>query len=292
MKTLCIGEILWDIFPDKKVWGGAPVNFIFHTAQMGADATAYSAIGDDELGRSILTATKDCGINLIAPSVDYPTGKVDIIVDKDGDATYRFNDNCAWDHIPASLELRNLSANADLIAFGSLAQRSAISRATIFEALIYRKPECKVLFDANLRQNFYSTEIIQKSLEECDFLKVNEKELPIICDLLGVPKEDLINRFNIELIILTLGPQGSHIISKDQSTKMAATPCQIVDTVGAGDSFTANFIINYLQGMSILEAQKLASNVAAYVCGHTGANVPIPEELRPTLKLKQPMAVN
>ncbi|EDM28142.1 fructokinase [Lentisphaera araneosa HTCC2155] len=282
MKTLCIGEILWDVFPDKKVWGGAPANFIFHTVQMGAEAAAYSAVGDDELGREITRAIKDCGINLKAPTTDHPTGVVDITLNKDGSANYQFNADCAWDHIALSSELINLSSNADLIAFGSLAQRSEQSRQTIYEALRHRKSCCKVLFDINLRQNFYSEEVILKSLNECDFLKLNEEELPIICDLLNIEEAELSDSFNLELIILTLGEEGSTIISQNETSIMSASPCELVDTVGAGDSFTACFIINYLQGMPIKDAQKQASDMAAYVCSHSGATVELPAKLKLT----------
>lgn len=280
MNTLCIGEILWDIFPDKKVWGGAPANFIFHTAQMGANAAAYSAVGNDDLGKEISQAVKECGINLKAPMLEYPTGVVDITLNEDGSANYEFNSNCAWDYIPLSAELINLSSSADLIAFGSLAQRSEESRKTIYEALRHRKSSCKVLFDINLRQNFYTVEIIRESLNQCDFLKLNEEELPIICDLLKIDKNDILSTFNIELMILTLGSEGSSIISKNETSTMSASPCELVDTVGAGDSFTACFIINYLLGMPIKAAQKLASDAAAHVCSHSGATVELPPELK------------
>jgi fructokinase len=280
MQTLSIGEILWDIFPDKKVWGGAPANFIFHTAQMGAQASAYSAVGNDELGKEISESIEVCGINLWAPIVDYPTGLVNITLNEDGSANYQFNLDCAWDHIPLSAELINLSTHADLIAFGSLSQRSEESRKTIYEALGHRKPSCKVLFDINLRQSFYNSELIKRSLNECDFLKLNEEELAIVCDVLKVDKDELLEVFNLELIILTLGAEGSSIISQNSLSTLPASPCKIVDTVGAGDSFTASFIVNYLQGMSIKNAQKLASDVAAYVCSHSGATVDLPLEFK------------
>jgi fructokinase len=280
LQTLSIGEILWDIFPDKKVWGGAPANFIFHTAQMGAQAAVYSAVGDDALGREITQLIKACGINLSAPIVDYPTGVVDITLNEDGSANYKFNTDCAWDHIPLNAKLINLCSNADLIAFGSLAQRSEESRKTIFEALRHRRPSCKVLFDINLRQDFYDLDIITRSLNECDILKLNEEEITIVCDLLRLSEDEVLEVFNLDLIILTLGAEGSSIISKNTVSHLPASPCEIVDTVGAGDSFTAYFIINYLQGMPIKEAQKLASDVAAYVCSHSGATVELPQKFK------------
>ena len=280
LKALCIGEILWDIFPDKKVWGGAPANFIFHTSQHGVKSTAYTAVGNDENGREIVREAEKCGINLVAKKVNFPTGVVNISVDSKGVASYEFNQDCAWDHIPFTEELESLCKDADLITFGSLAQRSEISRKTIFEGLKLRKPSCKVLFDVNLRQSFYSKEIILKSLKEADFLKLNEDEIVVFKELLGFDLPDLMERFGLELIIFTLGAEGSQIISKNGTFNCPADKCNIVDTVGAGDSFTATFIIHYLKGVSIPAAQKAATKIAAYVCEHSGATVSIPNELK------------
>lgn len=280
IKALCIGELLWDVFPDKKVWGGAPVNFIYHIAQFGAEATAFTAVGNDELGKEIVSEAQKSQIKLIAEKVNTPTGVVNISTNKQGVANYSFNENCAWDHIPFTDKLKNLSTEADLITFGTLAQRSAVSRKTILKALKFRKAECKVLFDINLRQNFYSKEIIETSLNEADFLKLNEEEVQVLYDLLKLNLHEIQKKYKLELIILTLGPNGSQVKTIGETYNCLAYPCNIVDTVGAGDSFTACFIFNYLNGMSIPESQELASKVAAYVCEHKGATVPVPERLR------------
>jgi fructokinase len=286
IKTLCIGEILWDIFPDKKVWGGAPANFIFHTAQFGADAHAVTAIGDDELGHELIDSVEKTGINLQYSMLNKPTGVVNITLDKDGSANYTFNKDCAWDHIPFTAELERLSSQADLLCFGSLAQRSIVSEESIFKSLASRKATAKVLFDINLRQQFYTKEIIHKSLMQADFLKLNEDEEIILKKMFGKDLEDLQSDYNLELIILTLGADGSRIMKKGDFFDCPAAPCKIIDTVGAGDSFTACFIINYLNGVDIAPAQKLASRVASYVCEHKGATVEIPEILKPNLKQK------
>ncbi len=280
MYTLCIGEILWDRFPNKKVWGGAPANFIFHTAQMGANATAYSAVGDDALGKELSEAIQACGINLIAPVVEQATGVVDISLNPDGSANYKFNDDCSWDHIPQSTELLTLSRQADLIAFGSLAQRHPVSRETIFAALANKKESAKVLFDINLRQNFYTKEIIENSISHCDFLKLNEEELSIIEKLTGLSLEQIIVKYDLELVLFTLGEEGSRIITGGKTYTQAASPTQLVDTVGAGDSFTASFVINYMNGVPVEEAQKIASDVSAFVCSHSGATVELPDQYK------------
>ncbi len=280
IKALCIGELLWDIFPDKKVWGGAPANFIFHTAQFGADATAYTAVGNDELGKELVQAALKTDIKLSAQVVDFPSGVVNVNVDEQGIAHYEFNSNCAWDQIPFTDELKQLSSEADLITFGTLAQRSQTSRQTILNALKIRKSSAKVLFDINLRQNFYSKEIIEESLNEADFLKLNEEEVLVLYDFLKLNLNEIQQKYKLELIILTLGANGSQIKTIEKTYDCQASYCNIVDTVGAGDSFTACFIINYLKGVSIPQAQELASKVAAYVCEHSGATISIPDHLK------------
>lgn len=280
IKTLCIGEILWDIFPDRKVWGGAPANFIFHTAQFGADATVFTAVGDDSLGEELINIATQSGVKLIAERVQYPTGIVNISVDCEGLPKYSFNENNAWDHIPATPSLLKLSKEADLICFGTLAQRNLNSRNTILQALDSRKADSKVLFDINLRQNFYSKEVIEQSLLYTDFLKLNEDEVLVIQELTGKTLSSLITEFKLDLIILTLGADGSKIITPSKEFQCPATKCDVVDTVGAGDSFTACFIMNYLVGVEIGTAQQLASAAAAYVCEHKGATTPIPDKFK------------
>ena len=207
---------------------------------------------------------------------------MNIKVSSDGIASYSFNENCAWDHIPFTPELQNLCKNADLISFGTLAQRSETSKQTILKALSSRKTSAKVLFDINLRQDFYSKEIIEHSLAHSDFLKLNEEEVIVIQELTGKNLQELIADFKLELVILTLGPEGSQILTGSKEYHCAATKCNIIDTVGAGDSFTACFIMNYLNGVEIGEAQKAASNTAAFVCEHKGATIPIPEKFKLT----------
>ncbi len=279
MNVLSIGEVLWDQFPDHKVWGGAPANFAFQAAQCGANASIFTAIGNDKLGDEIEKAVLDCGINLHAQKVSYPTGRVDITLDSTGAAEYTFNDNCAWDHIPFNDTLKQLSEQADLISFGSLAQRGAQSQNSIMQALSAAKASAKVLFDINLRQQFYTKEIIESSLKHADFLKLNEIEIGVITEMFNCDMKQLLNLFSLELIIYTCGGEGSQIMTHDQQYDCPASPCKVVDTVGAGDAFTAFFIYNYLNGVAITKAQEIASAAGAYVCERSGATVNMPNEL-------------
>ena len=277
---LSIGELLWDISPDKKILGGAPANFVFHARQFGSDATLFTALGNDQQGVELEETAIKAGIIMQSSRVSHPTGIADIFLNNEQVPTYKLNDNCAWDHIPLTNNLKIFAAKADLIVFGTIAQRNFESRNTIKKALKLSKPSSKILFDINLRLNFYTKEIIEESLSAANYLKLNDEEESVLQNLFNKNIEQIISDFNLELAILTLGPKGSKIITSNSMSECPAAKCKIVDTVGAGDSFTAFFIINYLKGMSISESQKKASKVAAYVCAHNGATVQIPKNLK------------
>ena len=280
VNILSIGEILWDIFPDKKILGGAPANFVFHARQFGSDATLFTALGNDQQGLELEEAAAKAGIIMHSSRVNHPTGTADIILNNEQEPTYKLNDNCAWDHIPLTNNLKRFAAKSDLIVFGSIAQRSFESRNTIKKALELSKYPSKILFDINLRLNFYTKEIIEESLSASNYLKLNDEEESVLKIIFNKNIGQIISDYNLELAILTLGPKGSRIITSNTVSECPSTKCEIIDTVGAGDSFTAFFIINYLNGMGIPESQKKASNVAAYVCAHNGATVQIPEYLK------------
>ena len=280
INIISIGEILWDIFPDKKILGGAPANFVFHARQFGSDATLFTALGNDQQGIELEENAVKAGIIMQSSRVSHPTGIADIFLNNEQVPTYKLNDNCAWDHIPLTNKLKKFAEKADLIVFGTIAQRNIESRNTIQEALKLSKSSSKILFDINLRLDFYSKEIIEESLNAANYLKLNDEEESVLQNLFNKNIEQIISDFNLELAILTLGPKGSKIITSNSMSECPAAKCKIVDTVGAGDSFTAFFIINYLKGMSISESQKKASKVAAYVCAHNGATVQIPKDLK------------
>jgi len=280
INILSIGELLWDIFPDKKILGGAPANFAFHARQFGSDATLFTALGNDQQGLELEETAAKAGIIMQSSRVSHPTGTADIILNNEQVPTYKLNDNCAWDHIPLTNNLKKFAAKADLIVFGTIAQRNFESRNTIKKALELSQAPSKILFDINLRLNFYTKEIIEDSLSAANYLKLNDEEESVLKIIFNKNIGQIISDFNLELAILTLGPKGSKIITSNSMSECPATKCEIIDTVGAGDSFTAYFIINYLNGMSIPESQKKASNVAAYVCAHNGATVQIPEYLK------------
>ena len=184
-----LGEALWDVLPDGKKLGGAPANFAYHAGQFGFDSVAVSAVGDDRLGDETLAALDDKGLKYMMPRVPYPTGTVQVTLDDDGIPTYDIRENVAWDNIPFTPELEALARDCRAVCWGSLAQRNVVSRDTIGKFLDTMPSDKGVLkiFDINLRQNFYTKEVISESVKRCNVLKINDEELVVIGRLFGCP---------------------------------------------------------------------------------------------------------
>lgn len=283
-----IGELLWDILPEVEKIGGAPVNFSYHVNQLGARAVAISTVGHDDRGKKALDLLQQAGLDIAGISVsdEYCTGYVNASLDKEGTAIYSFPDQVAWDHLSINEYAEDMRPQLNAVCYGSLAQRSAVSRRAILAFLDDLRPQTLRIFDVNIRQNFFSREILESSLNRTDILKMNEEELMIIAgmaDLKGPDKEllpALLARYDLEMVILTRGGSGSILITQDDFSEHRGVDTQIIDTIGAGDSFTAATIIGYLQGLSLDEINDSANQVAACVCSRKGAMVSLPEELR------------
>ena len=271
-----IGEILWDMLPSDKALGGAPANFAYHAARLGEEGWAVSAIGDDPLGHEILDVVNGKKLCHILSMTPQPTGTVDVKLDARGVPTYTIKEDVAWDNIPFTPEMEDLTRRADAVCFGSLVQRMA-SRASVVRFIRSMRSDALKVFDINLRQHYYSKEVIEESLRLSDILKINDEEIRTVADLLLLDGDDtaasraLIDRYGLRLVILTRGAQGSEVITAAEVIPQAAGKADIVDTVGAGDSFTAAFVVAYLRGDSLADAQRLASDTAAYVCSRKGA---------------------
>lgn len=283
-----MGEALWDVLPEGKKLGGAPANFAYHVSQFGLESRVVSAVGDDKLGNEILDNFRDKQLEGIIAKVPYPTGTVQVELDDAGVPCYDIKENVAWDNIPFSPELEALARRTRSVCFGSLAQRSIVSRETInrfLDAMPDGEGQCKI-FDINLRQGFYTKEVICHSLEKCNILKINDEELVAISRMFNYPGIDLqdkcwilLGKYNLKMLILTCGVNGSYVFTPGAVSFVETPKVEVADTVGAGDSFTATFVAAILHGKPVPEAHKLAVEASAYVCTQNGAMPRFPQEL-------------
>ena len=288
MKNIIVGlgEILWDLLPGGKVLGGAPANFAYQTSQFGFEGYAVSAIGKDALGDEIIESLSSKSLNHKIERVDFPTGTVQVTLDGKGIPQYEICENVAWDNIPFTPEIEDLARKASTVCFGSLAQRSEVSQKTILRFLELLPEDALKVFDINLRQHFYSKEIIDNSLKHSNILKINDDEVVIVAELYGWNglKEaeicrKLVEMYNLKLVILTKGTNGSYVITSDDEFFRPTPKVTVADTVGAGDAFTAGFVTSLLKGKTIPEAHKTAVEVSAFVCTQHGAMPVLPDTL-------------
>lgn len=271
-----IGEILWDMLPSGKALGGAPANFAYHAMRLGEEGWAVSAVGNDALGREILDIVASKRLNNLIALSDKPTGTVEVELDARGVPTYNIMEDVAWDNIPFTPEMEELAKKADAVCFGSLVQRMS-SRDSVLRFVRAMRPDALKVFDINLRQHYYGREILEESLKLADILKINDEEIRIVAGMLGLGDDDaaacrsLIADYGLKLVILTRGAEGSEVITADEVIPQAVGQVDVVDTVGAGDAFTAAFVVTYLRGDPLADAQRLASETASYVCSRKGA---------------------
>ncbi|MFV0376663.1 MAG: carbohydrate kinase family protein [Mangrovibacterium sp.] len=272
-----IGELLWDVFPDHKQMGGAPCNFAYHVSRLGTDSLAISAIGHDELGDEIIRKLNAAGLHYDIQQLKHNTGIVQVTLSGDGIPQYEICQPVAWDFIGMKPEYTELAKAAKAICFGSLAQRSEVSRATIrqFSALV--PATALKIFDINLRQQFYSKTLIEESLNLCNVLKINDDEIKIVANMFELKGNDeqncktLLQQFNLKMVALTCGTNGSYLISPKETSYMETPKVQVADTVGAGDSFTAAMVVGLLAGKPLKEAHQMAVALSAFVCTQHGA---------------------
>ena len=279
MKNIIVGlgEILWDVFPERKILGGAPANFAYHISQFGFNGYAVSAIGKDLLGKEILDSLEQKGLNHLIESTNFPTGEVKVSVDNWGVPQYKICEGVAWDNIPFTPTLANLAKETQVVCFGSLAQRNEVSRATIHAFLDAMPKDSLKIFDINLRLHYYTKEVIEFSLEKAHILKINDEEVVKIAQLFGwegTEKEickQLLSKYQLDILILTKGTEGSWVLTPKEESFLPTPKITIADTVGAGDSFTAAFIASHLHGRCLVASHQLAVEVSAYVCQQHGA---------------------
>jgi len=283
LKVIAVGEIVWDMLPAGKQLGGAPLNFAFFSKELGAEAYAVSAIGNDVLGDETLAVASATGVNLdYLQRNNLPTSRVLISLDNEGVPQYEIVENVAWDALECPQMILDLVKDASVMCWGSLAQRSVTSRQSVLAMLSAAPKECVKVFDINIRQHYYSREVIETSLGYADILKLNEDELPLVASILGLsgPEHDivsqLIEKYALKYLVYTHGADFSEVFSATGEYSHVPTPkVRVVDTVGAGDSFTAVFVTSILQGLSMAESHARAVEVSAYVCTQNGAINPL-----------------
>ena len=279
-----LGELLWDLFPKGKQLGGAPANFAYITALLGDSGIVASRVGDDRLGQEALWHLKSSGLDVsrIQRDLSHPTGTVRVSVDSKGQPEYQITENVAWDFMEFSEDWISLARSAHAVCFGSLAQRNSVSRATIRSFLSALPSFAIVIFDVNLRQAYFTAEILRDSARHANVLKLNHEEFPRFLDLLecplkGTERSDisaarwLCREFGIRLVCVTRGPAGSALVTLDSHHEHPGFFVKIADTVGAGDAFTAALVHHALRGSSLATMNAAANRMGAWVASQEGA---------------------
>jgi fructokinase len=273
-----VGELLWDLFPSGRQLGGAPANFAFHAQQLGAKGYIISAVGNDENGNEILRLLVQKGMDtgFIGQLDKIPTGTVTVDLDSHGIPVYSVHENVAWDYIPFKPSVYQLLKNAAAFCFGTLAQRNANSLNSIQSFLKALPASCLIVFDVNLRQHYFTKELIESSLRYAHIFKLNGEELSVISELLKIDGSEeeqlqfLLNTYQLRLIALTKGALGSLLYSGQEVSRQDTPKIKVTDTVGAGDAFTAALVVSVLEGLPIKIVHQNAADVAACVASQKG----------------------
>jgi fructokinase len=286
-----IGEILWDEFSESgktvRHLGGAPCNFAFHARALGARGEIISAIGEDELGYAIAGKLAQAGFDplLLTTTASHPTGRVTVEHQRNKPPRYTIHENVAWDHLIITEPAKTLCQAADALCFGSLAQRSPVTLKSLRHLAAHTPPEALRIFDVNLRQNYFTAEILEASFTLANIAKISDDELPKVARLLHLPKDfsgfakNLFRRHPLRLIAITRGRNGSLLVTPDMVEEHPGIPADVVDSVGAGDSFTACLAVGLLRTLPLSRINDAANRVAAHVCSQPGATPALPPDL-------------
>lgn len=281
-RIVAMGDGLWDLFPDGPRFGGATANYACHASRLGADVHMVSGVGEDERGEALLQVYRKHGVNtdLIQVLKDYPTGVVHVELTENGLPTFTIGENAAWDHWEWNIEIERTVRTADALYFGTLGQRGLSAREGIRRALeIAKAIKIPRILDINLRTPFYDDILIRDSIALCSVLKVSDEELQRVCEACEIDSSQSVvnllsefrSRFGLDLVVMTRGAKGAMLIHSDGLVEHPGVPATVVDTVGAGDSFTASTTIGLLEGKEYAETLADACQVAAGVCSHAGA---------------------
>jgi fructokinase len=283
-KVVGIGEVLWDILPERTCLGGAPANFAYITTLLGDEGIVASRVGDDSLGLDARRHMQELGLSIDHVQIDpvYSTGTVNVEIDDKGLPRYEFAQPVAWDFLEWTADWKRLSQTVDAVCFGSLAQRTETSRSTI-QGFVRASARAVKIFDVNLRQSFYSQDVLAESMKLADIVKLNDEELPKIMALGKLPHQDeqssaqrLMDAYDLKLICVTRGAKGSLLLRRGEASEHSGFRVKVADTVGSGDAFTAGLVHEYLNGASLDRMNEVANRAGAWVASEAGA-MPIPE---------------
>jgi fructokinase len=287
-----LGELLWDLLPVGAQLGGAPANFAYISSLLGDKGIPASRLGKDSLGADAIRRLAELGLSteFIQKDADHPTGTVNVEVDRAGQPRFEVAESAAWDFLEWTPQWQNLAQQADAVCFGSLAQRSERSRATIHRFLLALRRSTVRVFDVNLRQKFYSKEVLAESVKLATIVKLNHEELPKVMSLLDLETrgEEASARqllsHEVKLVCVTRGSGGSLLVSADERSEHPGFKVKVADTVGAGDAFTAALVHGYLRGTSLAQINETANRVGAWVASQSGATPSLkPDGLAQTL---------
>ncbi|HEX7654779.1 MAG TPA: carbohydrate kinase [Verrucomicrobiae bacterium] len=287
-KVIGIGEVLWDLLPSGPQLGGAPANFVCHAAQLGASAQLISRVGADPLGQRILASLAQRGLDTTTLQTDshLPTGSVGVALGTDGTPQFTIHTGVAWDALTVTDNALATVRHAAAICFGTLAQRTPEAARAIRQLVTATPFNALRVFDINLRQNFYREDILAESLAIANVLKLNDAELVVLSQIFNLAgtitqkMEALASRFELQLVALTRAERGSLLYQGGQWSELPGRAFQVVDTVGAGDAFTAALVMGLLHRYPLQEIHRVADSVATFVCSHHGATPELPPTLR------------
>ncbi len=280
LRIVGIGELVWDVFEGGKHLGGAPANFAYNVRCLGEEGLVATAVGTDELGEEALRQLQASGVPTDTVQIDpvHPTSTAQVAVDKLGQPTFEIRKDVAWDFLTMTPAWAELAAGADAVCFGSLAQRAPQSRATTQAFLDACPDEVVKIFDVNLRQDFYSAEVLRESLLRADIVKLNDQEVAPVCRLLGIAEDDLAGQaaqlrasYDLDLVCVTQGPGGCLLVSAEGSLQRPGVAVTVADTVGAGDAFTAAMTCFRLRGAPLQVIGDAANQLGAFVASQAGA---------------------
>lgn len=290
-KILCYGEVLWDMLPTGSKAGGAPMNVALHLHKIGAEVGLVAKVGDDNLGRELISFLKEFGLttSMVHLDTQLPTSQVMVQLDENKNASYEICENVAWDNIQLTDTILNYARSAGVIVYGTLASRFNTSRKTLL-FLLENSAALKVL-DVNLRPPYDRKEIVEELLYTCDIAKVNEEELSLIASWHNIEGDDeellrwLARQYRCETVCVTKGAQGADLFMLDMYVSHPGFKIELADSVGAGDAFLGGLVSSIISGKLPREAIAYASAVGAFVASKEGATPDYsPKEIEAILK--------